>query len=58
MEAFQAASYLLLPGLLALAVLAHLRGRVRESRRSAIPGPQAEKSRGMTREAPEHRKAA
>lgn len=58
LETLQVACYLILPGLLALLVLAGIRDKVRVFRRAPSPGLQAEGMRGTARELPEHPKAA
>jgi hypothetical protein len=57
-ETFQAASYAVLPGLLALILLVLIRGEALESRRSEASRPAAAEGHGAAHAEPEHRKAA
>lgn len=59
LETLQAASYLILPGLLALMVLAGIRDKVRIIRQAPSPEPREEGMRGAAAHGlPGHRKAA
>ncbi|NJD63191.1 MAG: hypothetical protein FIA93_10805 [Deltaproteobacteria bacterium] len=58
LETLQSASFLSLPGLLALIFLVRLPGEARRSSRSAAPEAAAEKRKVVTHAAPEPRKAA
>jgi hypothetical protein len=57
-ETFPAASYAVLPGLLALILLVRIRGESRDSRRSEALQSSAEKGHGAAHTEPEHRNAA
>jgi hypothetical protein len=58
LEILQSASFLSLPGLLALIFLVRMPGEAPGSSRSTAPEPAAEKGEEVTHAAPEHRKAA
>jgi hypothetical protein len=58
MDSLQAASYLILPGLLALVILVALRGDGRGFRRSRPAQSPADGRHGAVHSAPEHREAA
>ena len=58
MEIFQAASYMVLPGLLALIILVRTRSDARSSRRIPAPESSGEKQQGRPHGIPEHREAA
>jgi hypothetical protein len=57
-EAFRAASYSVLPGLLAWILLVRLRGEARRSLRSKKPGSLADEKHEVVHGVREHRKAA
>jgi hypothetical protein len=58
LEILATASYSVLPGLLALIILASSRGEAHGFRHSTIPGPTAEEGHTQAHGAREHRKAA
>jgi len=58
MEILQAASYAVLPGLLALIVLVRIRREAPDSRRSEAPRSPAAEGRGAAHAEPERRRAA
>jgi hypothetical protein len=60
LEILQSASFLILPGLLALIFLVRALREARRSSRSPVPGTAAEmgKRKAVTHSAPEHREAA
>lgn len=58
LETLQAACYLILPGLLALMILAGIRDKVRIFRRAPSSEPRVERLREAGHGLPEHRKAA